>query len=229
MKVIITGTSSGLGKSLAKKFSELGHETIGISRSNSKETNYICDFSSDENIKNTFIELASNNLGQSIDYLFLNAGILGDIEKAAKIKNKNLQESLQINLFANKLIIDTFLNFEIEVKNIIAISSGASIKAYDGWLSYCLSKAALNQLIRCYAIENTNINFLSLAPGIIQTKMQDQIIKNPSEKFSSIKKFKDLYGKNPSSKEIANKIIKNLDVLTNQKSGSFFDLRDIND
>jgi len=229
MKVIITGTSSGLGKSLVNQFLELGHETIGISRSKSKETNYICDFNSDENIKNTFNQIVVDNFDKPIDYLFLNAGILGDIEKATKIKNKNLQEALQVNLFANKLIIDIFLNSEIEVKNIIAISSGASIKAYDGWLSYCLSKAALNQLIRCYAIENTNINFLSLAPGIIQTKMQDQIVKNPTAKFSSIKKFKDLYGKNPSSKEIADKIIKNLDMLADQKSGSFFDLRDIND
>jgi|ETNvirenome_6_85_1030632.scaffolds.fasta_scaffold02854_3 benzil reductase ((S)-benzoin forming) len=229
MKVIITGTSSGLGKALANQFVELGHETIGISRSNSKETKYVCDLSEDRNIKNTLSKITTEYANKSIEYLFLNAGVLGDIKKASKVENKELQEALQVNLFANKLIIDTFLNSKVKVKNIIMISSGASIKAYDGWLSYCLSKAALNQLARCYAIENTDINFLSLAPGIIQTKMQDKIIEYSTEKFSSIKKFKDLYGKNPSPEEIANKVIRSLGTLNKQKSGSFFDLRSIDD
>ena len=227
MRVLITGSSSGLGKHLVRNFLDIGCNTIGISRSKSEETDYVCNFKSSESIRET-LNVALRDVDK-IDYLFLNAGTLGTIEKAAKVCNEELATVFQVNLFANKLILDTIINSPIRLNKVILISSGASLKAYDGWLSYCLTKAALNQLARCYAIENSDIKFISLAPGIIQTKMQDQIIKSSSEVFSSISKFKDLYGKNPTPNAIAKKIIKNLDNLDSLDSGSYFDLRSIDD
>jgi benzil reductase ((S)-benzoin forming) len=227
MRVLVTGSSSGLGKCLVRNFLDIGCDTIGISRTKSEETDYICNFESNENIKTT---LSKALMGlDKIDYLFLNAGTLGNIAKAASIDNDDLMNVFQINLFANKVILDTIINSHVSVNNVILISSGASLKAYDGWLSYCLTKASLNQLGRCYAIENSDIRFISLAPGIIQTKMQDQIIESSSELFSSISKFKELYGKNPTPDAIAKKIIENLDRLEALDSGSYFDLRSIDD
>ena len=227
MKAVITGTSSGLGKSLVTAFKRVGYETIGISRSKSPETDYLCNFQSNEQIKQTFEKLLSDT--KSIDYLILNAGILGTIEKASKINNLELAETFQVNLFSNKLMLDLIINSNTELKNVILISSGASLKAYDGWLSYCLTKSCINQLSRCYALENPSTKFLSLAPGIIQTKMQDQIIKNSELLFSSISKFKSLYNKNPTPDFIANKIVNNLHALRQLESGDYFDLRSIDD
>lgn len=227
MRAIITGSSSGLGKSLVKRFKKSGYKTIGISKSESPETDYICNLLFEKDIEKVLEDISSNI--DSIDYLILNAGVLGKIEKAIKVSNDQLLSTFKINLFSNKTILDFIIKSHIHVKNVIFISSGASLKAYDGWLSYCLTKASLNQLSKCYALENKDIKFLSLAPGIIQTKMQDEIISNSEDEFSSISKFKSLYGKNPTPDFIADKIIKNLEEISKIKSGDYFDLRQIND
>lgn len=227
MVVLVTGTSSGLGCSLVKQFKKLGHKTIGVSKSKSPETDHVCNLLFENDINKTFKNIIANN--DRIDYLILNAGILGNIKKAKYITNTELNNVFKVNLFSNKLILDLVLNSQIQIKNVIFISSGASLKAYDGWLSYCLTKASLNQLSKCYAIENKEIKFISLAPGIIQTKMQDEIIANSEDSFTSISKFKDLYGKNPSPDFIANKIVNNLEIINNIESGEYFDLRTIDD
>ena len=46
---------------------------------------------------------------------------------------------------------------------------------------------------------------------------------------SSILKFKNLYGKNPTPDIVANKIVDNLSTLSTIESGTYFDLRDVND
>jgi len=227
MKIVITGSSAGLGKSLYQKFKSNGHDVVGISRSESSTTDLLCDLSRLEEVNFTFNSVSKEN--DVIDYLFLNAGVLGKINKANEINQSDLIDALQINVLSNKAILDTLINHKVTIKNVIAISSGASNKAYDGWLMYCLSKSALNQLISCYAIENKDIHFLSLAPGIMQTKMQDLIVKYDSNKFSSIEKFKSLYGYNDTPDKIAHKIFMNLERFSSIESGRFFDLRDIRD
>ena len=112
MTVIITGTSSGLGRSLVHSFSKKGYETIGISRSKTPETDYVCDFRSDDEIIKTFKQVL---LGiDKIDYLVLNAGTLGEIKKAAKIDNADLLNVFQVNLFSSKKILDLVMNSSVD-------------------------------------------------------------------------------------------------------------------
>lgn len=225
--IFITGTSSGLGFSLAKKFYNENYKVSGISRSISPSfiNSKIINLKNIIEIKNNLTSFIEN---KNFDYVFLNAGIIDPIEKAVNIKTNSFVESLNINLISNKIILDLLIT-KSNIKKVIAITSGASKKPYDGWLNYCVSKSALNQLISCYALENKNIKFLSLAPGVIKTKMQDYIRNIDKEKFSSIEKFHNLYDSIPNSDYIANKIFNNLDVLNNIESGKYFDLRSINE
>ena len=48
MKILITGTTQGIGKAIAEKFLNEGHDVIGIDRQqksieNEKYTHYVCD------------------------------------------------------------------------------------------------------------------------------------------------------------------------------------------
>ena len=69
---------------------------------------------------------------------------------------------------------------------VIGISSGAAQKAYDGWLSYCITKAAFKQMISCYALENTQTHFASVSPGPVKTKMQETLRGVDYNKFESL-------------------------------------------
>ena len=225
MKLLITGTSSGIGESLYKVFSSHNHNVLGISRRKTDTVDYICDFSKLDDLQDICSKIFDKH--NDIDMLILNAGVLGKIEKATQLDISEIKKTFDINVFSNKIIIDNCLAKCKNIKYIIAISSGASFKGYDGWSSYCMSKSSLNQMIRCYAIENKEIKFINLAPGIVKTKMQDYIIGLPEDKFGSVSKFKALYESIPSSEKTANKIINNLKYILNNISGDYFDLRDI--
>ena len=76
-----------------------------------------------------------------------------------------------MNFFPNDRTID----------QVIAISSGASQSGSRGWNGYSLSKAALNMLVKLYAGERPETHFTSLAPGLIDTAMQDYLTNLPED------------------------------------------------
>lgn len=221
-KVLITGTTSGLGASLLKVYNEQGYNVQSIDRKD-------CDFKKLDQVQQAvdscikvdrFIDITNN-----YKYVFLNAGILGELLPVKDISLYDYQEAFNVNVWANKLIIDELLKTKA-VKNIICISSGAASKGYYGWSLYCATKAAIKQLMSCYAIENPEVNFLSLAPGLVKTKMQDEIQQYDEKDIPSVKKFKDAYDTMQTPDECAEKIYKNLDSILNQKQ-DFFDLRNL--
>ena len=140
---MVTGGSKGLGAELIRVFSSK-FRTINISRSN-------CI--ADKTLNIDLFDLNAltselNNLNEKIHLCILNAGTLGSIEKANVVAYQDFQRSLTVNLIANKVIIDIAL--KKGCKKFLAISSGAAIKNYDGWLEYCVSKAALRSMILQY-------------------------------------------------------------------------------
>jgi NAD(P)-dependent dehydrogenase (short-subunit alcohol dehydrogenase family) len=225
-KVLITGSSSGLGLSLCDTFLKNGYEVFGISRSKTEReiTSSIVDFADKDRIKSTLSDLVKNH---SFEYVILNAGTIEPIKKAVDLSLEEFERSFQINVGASKQILDFLFKNGNLVKNVIGISSGASNKPYDGWLNYCVTKSAFRQLISCYAIENEKSHFVSVAPGIIKTKMQDYILSKDATKFKSLLKFHNLYDTLEGPNEISEKIFDNLELFASLDSGSFVDLRNI--
>ena len=228
--VLITGMSAGLGKALAEKYSETGYTVSGLSRSEVKGYNHIeCDLIWKHQIPYKLQKLLKDV--SEIDVVILNAGVLGQIEFSNKVVLSELERVLDINTLSNKMIIDYLINTKIKVKQVVAISSGASISTYPGWGNYSISKAALNMMMKVYAIENPKTHFLSLSPGPVNTSMQDFICEEvDGEKFEWKKKFVELRENNeaPSADEAAEKIYELLPQLKEElESGSFIDVRKI--
>jgi benzil reductase ((S)-benzoin forming) len=222
--VLITGCSSGLGHSLSSLFSE-SHKVFGLSRSECDqcERHKICDLSITQDVERDLQDLLSGI--DNIDLVFLNAGILGRLKKTHEIDVSEYNDVLNINFLSNKIIIDYLITNKV-VKNIIGISSGAAFSSYFGWSLYCCSKAAFRQLISCYAKEYPDIGFLSLAPGLVKTKMQDFISSHNEEEIPSVKKFKALYRDMQTPNECAHKIYHNIDKLLSIDV-DYFDLREL--
>lgn len=55
---------------------------------------------------------------------------------------------------------------------VLNIGSGAAYFPMKGWSAYCVSKAALSMLTRCWQLESEFIAFAHVMPGIIDTQMQ---------------------------------------------------------
>jgi alcohol dehydrogenase len=129
------------------------------------------------------------------------------------------------------MIVDHLITNNIKVKQVVAISSGASKNTYTGWGAYSISKAALNMMMKVYAEEQPEIHFLSISPGPVDTPMQDFINENiDGDKFKWKKKFTDMKENNtlPSASSIANNFFNLLPELKKDyTSGSFLDLRKI--
>lgn len=225
--VLITGCSSGLGLALTNLYLEKGYNVYGISRSNPNIQNNkfffkAFDLSNISQIKTQLSEFIKSI--NSIETVYLNAGMLGEIKTSLDISIEELKEVYDLNVYTNKEILDILSN--IEVKNIIAISSGASKNGSKGWASYSLSKAGVNMLINLYAKELLNTKLLAVAPGVIETPMTDYIrYEINDEIFTSAKRLKE--GEIQSPKDAAERLDDVISKIEQFESGSFIDVRDI--
>ena len=165
--ILITGTSSGLGNGLANYYLENGFNVIGISRRTPEEflksknyTHYNTDLSELKESKNLINDVFKNH--SNFELIILNSGALGDIDRMENLDINDSLKLMDINLWSNKILIDSILENNISCKQIIGISSGASVNGSAGWGPYSISKAALNMLIKTYAVENPQIHFAAL-------------------------------------------------------------------
>lgn len=224
--ILITGSSSGLGYELAKRYHESGYIVVGISRSISDLDimQFKVDFLDLNKLNKILINLPVDLV---FDLVYLNAGSLGELKKVRDLSIKDFNDIMKINVLSNKLIID-YLTKHKMFRNLIAISSGASLKAYFGWSLYCVSKAAFKQLVETYSVENKENYFLNLAPGLVKSNMQKKIFDTDSKIIPSVSKFQEKYDQMDSPATVAERIIRNQNHLLSFTSGSYFDLRDLN-
>ncbi len=193
----ITGTSKGLGKALAELLlSDKNNFVYGISRTN---TIYHQQF---QHLKLDLADLDAVKQFQFSELkdataitLINNAGIVGDIKHLGNLDAKKIISTYNINLIAPTLLINQFFNtYNNKIQKLVVnISSGAGRSPIDGWSVYCASKAGLDMLSLVFKTElehnNINTNIISLAPGIIDTSMQDEIRKSDKANFSNIERF----------------------------------------
>jgi len=228
--ILITGVSSGLGFALTQAYLDKGDAVYAIGKTIPKqfENNphfffFPYDLSDIFMLKSTIKDFIEN---RSFTIVILNAGVLGEINTLSQIQTDEIKKVMDVNVWANKELIDILSKYSI-VQQIIGISSGASVNGSKGWGAYSLSKSALNMLFRIYAKELPETHFTSLAPGIIKTAMVEHIINEVDDKnFPSAKTLKESHIQTP--KEAAQNLLYVFPKLLNYESGSFLDVRTIN-
>ncbi len=225
--ILITGVSSGLGEALVKTYLEKGDTVYAVGKSApNKFQSHPHFFFFPYDLSQTFVLQASLQEfveKRSFDLVILNAGVLGEIQVLNQTDLADIKEVMEINVWANKEIIDTLFNHAY-VKQIVGISSGAAVKTSKGWGTYSLSKASLNMLLSIYAKEMPEIHFTALAPGVIQTPMVQHIFDKVNDRlFPSAKKLKESSIQTPL--DAAKHLMAIFPTLLNYESGSFIDLR----
>jgi NAD(P)-dependent dehydrogenase (short-subunit alcohol dehydrogenase family) len=233
--ILITGVSSGLGEALARFYLSEGWHVYGLSRRapgdfiNNKDFSFAAvDLCESDSLIPALQELITC---QSLDLVILNAGILGHFGDMADVSLQTLREVMDVNVWSNKLIIDCVVLNNISVKQVVAISSGASISGSRGWNGYGISKAALNMMIKLYAAEIAGTHFTSLAPGLVDSPMQDYLytleIDDVYPTLNRIKSTRNTEAM-PKPDVAARNIAECIERLpTIVKSGDFIDIRNI--
>lgn len=225
--ILITGASSGLGEALAKAYLENGDTVYAIGKNIPHKLDqnphfffFPYDLSDTFLIQSTLIEFLQN---RSFDIVILNAGVLGEIEPLCETDLSDIKDVMEVNVWANKELIDT-LHKNAQVTQIVGISSGAAVNGSKGWGAYSLSKAGLNMLLKVYAKEMPETHFAALAPGIIDTPMVQHIIQNVNEDiYPSAKRLKE--GDIRTPQQAAKLLINTFPKLLAYESGTFLDVR----
>jgi len=163
------------------------------------------------------------------DIVILNAGILSEIKDMIDTTMNEISSVMRVNVWANKEIIDTLFKLNPKVQQIVAISSGAAVSGARGWNAYAISKAALNMMISLYSKEIPQTHFTSLAPGVVDTEMQEYIFNLPAEKtYPVIQRLKEMKknGEMPDPDAAAKYLVRAMPLLKDYESGVFVDIRD---
>lgn len=234
----ISGSSRGIGKSLVELLlKEKDNHIVGFSRSKSikheRFRHYPLDLNNLQDVDKVDFSLPSQNFNKVV--LVNNAGVLGEIKHVGQLKTSSIEEMFKVNLIAPAILMNHFMgdlkSFTGE-KLILNISSGASKSVYDGWAGYCSSKAGIDMFSRVIADEqqkeSTGVRVFSVAPGVVDTAMQDQIRTSDKTSFSNLDRFVELKKSGSlSSSEVAAKKLKYILDHPDQFSEIVIDVRNI--
>jgi NAD(P)-dependent dehydrogenase (short-subunit alcohol dehydrogenase family) len=184
-RVIVTGASSGIGRAAAELFIDAG-ATVALvgrreqalarvalreQRARGKAFTVTADLS-DEKQTELCMTRACETMG-GLDVLVNAAGIL----KSGRVEDTTLtlwDEMMNINLRSvfhlMKLAVP---HLERSRGNIVNVSSVTGPRSFPGVLAYCVSKAGVDHLTRCAALELApkQIRVNAVNPGVVVTEL----------------------------------------------------------
>jgi NAD(P)-dependent dehydrogenase (short-subunit alcohol dehydrogenase family) len=183
--VLVTGATSGIGRACALIFTAAGARVAAVGRNK----NALAELSKEVGEASAKILLLQADLSQvheaesvvqqtiehagGIDVLVNAAGHIatGTIEDTSLEAWDNM---LNINLRAVFYLMQKALPSLIERRgNVVNVSSVTGIRAFPGVLAYCVSKAGVDQLTRCAALELAakGVRVNAVNPGVVVTEI----------------------------------------------------------
>lgn len=180
---LVTGGGSGLGRAIALAFAREGSSVLVAGRRSDRLAETVrsgpasalravtVDVTREED-RQDLIRICDQELG-GLDILVNCAGIL----QAGTTETTDLNawdRSMDINLRSVFALSRLALPALVARKGcIINLSSVAGLRPYPGILAYCVSKAAVDQLTRCMAVElgPRGVRVNAINPGVVVTDL----------------------------------------------------------
>lgn len=205
---VVTGASRGIGKATAIALAKEGAHVIAIARTVGSLEALDDEIKAVSGKSATLVPLditdydALDRLGGVImekygklDILIGNAGFLGDITPVSHLKPKTFDKLMNVNVTANYRLIRSLDPLLRAAENGRAVFVGSSNVARDPrhfWGGYAASKAALECLVKTYAleVEKSNLRVNIFNPGAIRTAMRAKAV--PGEDPNTLDTPEDL-------------------------------------
>jgi NAD(P)-dependent dehydrogenase (short-subunit alcohol dehydrogenase family) len=200
--VAITGASRGIGAGLAQVFAARGIRLALCARSpcplpdGADGVQMQVDVADAEAVQR-FAAAAEARLG-AIDLWINNAGVLQPIAPLREIASDVFLDHLRVNVMG---VVHGCQAYIAHVRErggdtpgvLINISSGAAWQGYAGWAPYCASKAAIERISETIQLEEgDHLRVHAVAPGVIDTDMQELIRASTPEQFPLVERFRDM-------------------------------------
>jgi NAD(P)-dependent dehydrogenase (short-subunit alcohol dehydrogenase family) len=183
--VLVTGATSGIGRAVALRFAESAARVVAIGRNpealrevgdaiksaGGEPLTIAADVTKEEDVLH-LMQHTAKEFGR-LDVLVnaaghISTGTIEDTSLAAwdKMLDVNLRAVFHLMQLATPHLIQT-------QGNIVNISSVTGLRSFPGVLAYCVSKAGVDQLTRCAALDLApkNVRVNAVNPGVVVTEI----------------------------------------------------------
>ncbi|MGV9864070.1 SDR family NAD(P)-dependent oxidoreductase [Rhodococcus koreensis] len=184
---VITGATGGIGRAIAQRFGAEGASLLLAGRRRESAESLLAELS-DAGVKADFVlgdicadgfidelaESARSRYGR-VDSLVLNAGTIS-WGRLCEITPDQYDEMMNVNVRAPWMCVRRMHSLLTDDASVIATGSVSSFAIFPGEGVYCMTKAAIIQMVRTLALElaDRRIRVNALCPGVIGGKGMSQ-------------------------------------------------------
>ena len=196
-KILITGTTSGIGREMSKHFNGLGAELFLLGRNVEKLSKLEKELNSSNFSKlikgdlNKDLEEIASEI-ENVDGIVFNAGVVS-YQPLKFLKEEEFLSLFQTNYFSSIFLLKKLIKKRKINKgaSIVFISSLSASIGVEGTLAYSASKASIDSSIKVLASElsRQSIRVNSIAPGIIETPLLNNEVFNKEKRNQEEAKY----------------------------------------
>ena len=188
MKIVLTGSSTGIGRALAERLLARGDEVWGLARSDQSELashhggkfrHTRCDVAEWPQVERAAAAVAS--AWSHVDALITCAGVQGEIGRALAADPQKWSVTVRANLDGTFFALRAFaalLRRATRRAKIVCFSGGGATKPRAQFSAYGVAKTGVVRLVETIAEEERSraLDINAIAPGAINTRLTDEVL-----------------------------------------------------
>ena len=187
MQIVLTGSSSGIGRALAEHLLARGNAIWGLARSD--QTDFARQYAAFRFTRCDVadwpqVERAADTVAAAwphVDAVVTCAGLQGELGPALAVDPVKWSATVRANLDGTYYALRAFAPQFAHARRakIVCLSGGGATKARANFSAYGAAKTAIVRLVENIAEENRGRPFdiNAIAPGAINTRLTDEVIR----------------------------------------------------